>query len=74
MGTLLERTGRRDEARLTFERAEETRQKVVAQLPGLSFEWRIGNGRATADHKIRINTAGDYRLYIKAAAYDHGSD
>jgi serine/threonine protein kinase/Flp pilus assembly protein TadD len=74
LGNLLEYTGRHEEAQSVYQRAEDVRLELVAQFPNLPFEGRIGNVGNSADYKVRINSAGDYRLYIRAAAYDWASD
>ena len=73
LGNLLEYTGRHEQAQLAYQRAEDVRLELVAQFPNLPFG-RVGNAGGSVDYKVRINSVGDYRLYIRAAAYDWSSD
>lgn len=67
--------GREEGAQPLLSKAEAYRRELVAQFPSLPFEirraQRVGG---VLDYVVRVTTPGEYRLHVRAAGHDTGSD
>ncbi|MHC4706876.1 MAG: tetratricopeptide repeat protein [Planctomycetota bacterium] len=82
-GHRLREKGSIEEAQAFLDRAERIRREQVAMSPKLPYEYRRafrqeaqewGSGSVSSvDYKVRIETAGEYQLYVRCDGHDGAS-